>query len=261
MTESIFSLEGKIALVTGGAQGIGKACAVGMAKAGADVVIADLNDDLGTDVVKEIQALGRRSLYIRCDVTDQEQVAKMVSKTVIELGKLDIAFNNAGATTAGCPTIEDGALDAWREIIDLDLNSVYYCCREEAKVMIPRKYGKIINNASMSAGIVNNVPVNSSLVAYCAAKAGVRQLTRALAIEWTPYNIYVNSISPGYISTPFTQTLEAHAPLFDKILQDIPMGRFAKAEELVGGVIYLASDASSYTTGFDLIMDGGHTVW
>ncbi len=260
---SRFDLTGKKALVTGGASGIGKACAIGMAKAGADVAIIDLQSELGRDTVAEIKKLGRNSIFIQCDVSDTGQVADMVKQVVKGLGRLDIAMNNAGIRGGGrgSITIDDQALEIWRKVIEVNLNSVFYCCREEAKYMVPQKYGKIINTASMSGSIVNNLPTGTGLVAYCTAKAGVKHMTKALAIEWVKHGIFVNSISPGYIVTPMTQFVVDTPELLKQECVTTPMNRMGQAEEMVGGVLYLASDASSYTTGLDLIMDGGHTAW
>jgi len=260
---SRFDLTGKKALVTGGASGIGKACALGMAQAGADVAIIDIQEEKGQETVSEIRKLGRNSLYVSCDVSDPGQVAEMVKKVAQAFGRLDIAFNNAGIRGGGRGSIvvDDLALEVWHRVIAVNLHSVFYCCREEAKVMIPQKYGKIINTASMSGTIVNNLPTGTGLVAYCTAKAGVKHLTKALAIEWVKHGIYVNSISPGYIVTPMTQYVLDNPELLRQECVTTPMNRMGQAEEMVGGVLYLASDASSYTTGLDLIMDGGHTVW
>ena len=259
---SIFDLSGKKALVTGGASGIGRGCALGMAKAGADVAIVDLDEKSGREAVREVEKQGSKSLFVQCDVTDPGQVADMVKQVVGAFGRLDIALNNAGGGGMAEPTTDEGAIETWSRLMDLDLNSVFYCCREEAKVMIPQKYGKIINTASMEASVVSNLPVmDVGIVAYCSAKAGVRQLTKALAMEWVQHNITVNSISPGVISTPLIQAVEEVPEYLGHLQKTIPMQRLGKVEEIVGGVIYLASDASSYTTGFDLIMDGGYTVW
>lgn len=258
---SIFSLTGKKALVTGGASGIGRACAVGMAKAGADVAIVDLNEKSGREAASEVEQAGVRHLFIQCDVTDPVQVAGMVRRVTTEFGRLDIAMNNAGGGIYGGPTVGDEAIGVWRRLMELDLDSVFYCCREEAKAMIPQKYGKIINTASMEGTVVSNLPVmDVGIVAYCAAKAGVKHLTKALAMEWVQHNIFVNSISPGVVDTPLIQA-SGNPELMEHINRTTPMHRLGKVEELVGAVIYLASDASSYTTGFDLIVDGGYTVW
>lgn len=258
---SLFDLTGKKALVTGGAGGIGKACAIGMAKAGADVAIIDLKQEMGQETVEEIKRLGRKSMLISRDVADPKQVAEMVGQVVREFGRLNIAFNNAGIRGGGNATIDDDALEIWHRVIQVNLNSVFYCAREEAKYMIPQKYGKIINTASMSGTIVNNLPQSTGLVAYCTAKAGVKHLTKALAMEWVKYGVYVNSISPGYIVTPMTQIVQETPSLLKQQNYTTPMHRQGEAEEMVGGVLYLASEASSFTTGIDLIMDGGHTVW
>ena len=259
----IFDLSGKKALVTGGASGIGRACAVGMAKAGADVAIVDLQTDLGTETADQIQALGRKSLFVRCDVTDVDSVNSMVADVVRFFGRLDIAFNNAGISGSGEASIDDAALAVWDKVLATNLTGVFYCCRAEAKYMIPQKYGKIINTASMSASIVNNIgsPDGVRAAAYCSSKAGVKHLTKALAAEWVGHGIYVNSISPGYAITPLTQSLQDVPELLQQLEVTTPMHRRGEAEEMVGGVLYLASDASSFTTGTDLIMDGGHTIW
>lgn len=260
---SIFDLSGKKALITGGAGGIGRACAIGMAKAGADVAIADQQTEIGMQTADEIRALGRKSLFVRCDVSDVSSVDSMVAEVVDSFGRLDIAFNNAGISGSEGASTDDVALEIWNRVLATNLTGTFYCCRAEAKYMIPQKYGKIINTASMSATIVNNVgfPDGIRAVAYCASKAGVKHLTKALAAEWVGDNICVNSISPGWTLTPLTQFLH-EVPEFLKFLESItPMHRLANPQELVGGVLYLASDASSYTTGTDLIMDGGHTIW
>lgn len=259
---AMFDLTGKKALVTGGAGGIGRACAIGMAEAGADVAIVDLKEDMALETVRMIQDLGRQSLFVSCDVSDVKQVDAMVDTVVKTFGRLDIAFNNAGVGGLPGPTIEDTALLSWERTMAVNLNGVFYCCRAEARYMIPQRYGKIINTASMSATIVNNLPViDGMLVPYCVSKAGVRQLTRALALEWVQHNVYVNCISPGYVVTPMTTFVQENPVLLNHENQTTPMHRQAQPEEMVGGVLYLASDASSYTTGCDLVMDGGHTVW
>jgi NAD(P)-dependent dehydrogenase (short-subunit alcohol dehydrogenase family) len=260
---SLFDLSGKKALVTGGASGIGRACALGMARAGADVAIIDVNVDMGRDTTREILDLGRKSIFVACDVTDLNQVQSMVRQVVEEFDRLDIAFNNAGIIVGSTkPTIGEESIDCWHKTMNLDLTAVFYCCREEAKYMIPQKYGKIINTASMSATVANNFPnFGAGFVAYCAAKAGVKHMSKALAMEWVQHNIYVNSISPGYIDTPMTKSVQENPELLNHENRTTPMHRQAKPEEMVGGVLYLASDASSFTTGIDLLMDGGHTVW
>ena len=264
---SRFDLTGKKALVTGAAGGIGKASALAMAKAGADVAIIDINDELGKKSSAEIEALGRKSIYIHCDVSDPEQVARMVKEVADTLGGLHIAHNNAGIGGDLVPLTDDSAVDIWKKVMAVDLDAVFYCCREEAKHMIPQRYGKIVNTASMSATIVNNfefdgIPIaGMQNIAYCTAKAGVRHLTKVLASELIQHNIYVNCISPGYIITPMTQVIQDTPEFLEKENSTTPIHRQGEADEMAGGVLYLASDASSYTTGHDLVMDGGHTIW
>ena len=269
-------LTGKKALVTGAAVGIGKASAVAMARAGAvamaragaDVAIIDLDAEMGQKTVEEIKALGRKSVFIKCDVSDYVQVSEMVKEVVDVLGGLHIAHNNAGIGGAAIPLIDDDSVKEWKRVMEVDLFSVFYCCREEAKYMIPQRYGKIVNTASMSASIVNKIEVENipiagiSMIAYSAAKAGIKHLTKALAAELIQHNIYVNSISPGYIETPMTQQMKHGSPEFLNIMESTtPIHRMGKVEEMAGGILYLVSEASTFTTGHDLVMDGGHTIW
>ncbi len=264
---SRFDLSGRKALVTGAAGGIGRASAIALAKAGADVAVIDVKDDLGRETTEAIRALGRTSTFIHCDVSDPEQVSAMVEEVIRKLGCLHIAHNNAGVGGEPIPLMDDGAIDEWKRVMDVDLFSVFYCCREEAKHMIPQRYGKIVNTASMSGTIVNcmelgGVPIaGMAAIGYATAKAGVKHLTKALAVELIQHNIYVNSISPGYIITPMTQIIQDTPAFLEVENRTTPIHRQGEAEEMVGGVLYLASDASSYTTGHDLLMDGGHTVW
>jgi len=264
---SRFDLTDRKALVTGAAGGIGKASALAMAKAGADVAVVDLKEEMGRETVEEIRALGRKSTFIRCNVSDLEQVTEMARQVVDTLGGLHIAHNNAGIGGEPIPLMDDAAIDEWRRVLDVDLNSVFYCCREEARHMIPQRYGKIVNTASMSGTIVNNMELGGvpfagmAMIAYSTAKAGVKHLTKALAVELIQHNVYVNSISPGYIVTPMTQIIQDTPEFLEKENETTPIHRQGEAEEMAGGVLYLVSDASSYTTGHDLLMDGGHTVW
>jgi NAD(P)-dependent dehydrogenase (short-subunit alcohol dehydrogenase family) len=264
---SIFDLSGKKALVTGAAGGIGKACAIAMAKAGADVAVIDLNEQLGRATTEEIKALGRKSVFVACDVSIPEQVAEMVKEVVDALGGLHIAHNNAGIGGDPIPLTDDNAIAVWKRMLEVDLFSVFYCCREEAKYMIPQRYGKIVNTASMSGSIVNNFEFGGmpmagmQNIAYCSAKAGVKHLTKVLAAELIQHNIYVNCISPGYIITPMTRIIQETPDFLEKENSTTPIHRQGRAEEMAGGVLYLVSEASTYTTGHDLVMDGGHTIW
>ncbi len=245
-------LTDKIAYVTGGARGIGKAVALGLAHAGADVAIADIDMETAGVVVKEIEALGRRSMAISCDVTNPESCQAMVDKIVADWGRLDIAFNNAGIcinTAAEQMTPEE-----WKKVIDINLSGVFYTSQAAGRAMIAQKGGSIINTASMSGHIVNSPQPQC---AYNASKAAVIMLTKSLAVEWAPHNVRVNSLSPGYIGTEMTKS--APEEWKNRWMDLSPCGRMGTPEELVSAVLYMADDASSFTTGMDLVVDGAFT--
>jgi len=249
---SLFDLTGKKALVTGGAVGIGRACAVALAGAGADVAIVDVDEKTGGKTAEELKALGRDAVFVTCDVTRKAQVQGMVKTVVERFGRLDIGVNNAGIAILGADEELDQA--AWDKVIAVNLTGVFLCAQAEAQQMIRQKPagGKIINTASMSATIAN---CNAS---YDASKAGIVHMTRTLAAEWGRYNINVNCISPSYVLTP----MHASTPLVvrQRIRDLTPMGHVERPEDLYGAVVFLASAASNYVTGHDLMVDGGHTL-
>lgn len=247
----LFELQGRAALVTGGARGIGKACAIALAEMGADVALVDIHKENLEAAVADIQALGVRVVSSLCDVTVAAEVEGAFRGAVAALGRLDILVNSAGITIWA--KAEEMTEEQWNRVIDLDLKGTFLCCRQAAQVMIPQRSGSIINIASMSGQIVN---IPQCQVAYNAAKAGVIQLTRSLAVEWAQHNIRVNSISPGYTATEMTMTVPEYHAGWEAL---IPMRRMARTDEIVGAVIYLASDASTYTTGHDLVIDGAYT--
>jgi NAD(P)-dependent dehydrogenase (short-subunit alcohol dehydrogenase family) len=253
----LFKLDGKVALVTGAGQGIGRAYALALAEAGADVGVADINQRTGRHVADEVAALGRRSVFVKADVTQAAEVEALVATTVAELGGLDIAVNNAwaGGRFAAPPPAEEFPLEEWDFIMNLALRAIFVCSKAEARVMRKKGRGKIINMASMSAGIAN------AAVAYCSAKAGVVMLTKRLAAEWGKYNINVNCISPSYTLSPARRKDPQENR--DLIRSLHPMGWHERPEDLLGTLVYLASDASNYVTGRDIVVDGGHTlnVW
>jgi sorbose reductase len=248
-----FSLEGRAALVTGAGQGIGRAFALALAEAGADVAIVDINPSTAHSVAHQIAALGRTSLALEIDVTQSSQVQRMIETIIGAWGKLDIGVNNAGI--GNWANAEEMSEASWDRVMNLNLKGVFLCAQAEGRVMLARGYGKIINTASMSASIVNR-PQNQ--IAYNASKAGVVHLTHSLAAEWAPRGVRVNCISPGYTRTPLVDQV---AHLVPGWLKDIPLGRMAETSDLQGAVVYLASEASDYVTGHDLIIDGGFTVW
>jgi len=249
---SLFDLTGKKALVTGAAVGIGRGCAVALARAGADVAIVDLNEAAGAKTAEEIRSMGRQSLFVPCDVTRRDQVREMVRRVAEEFGRLDAAVNNAGIGILGAD--EEVCQEDWDKVIAVNLTGVFLCAQAEARQMIRQQptEGKIINIASMSATIAN---CNAS---YNASKAGVVQMTRMLAAEWGRFNINVNCLSPSYVLTP----MHASTPtaVRQRIRELTPLGHVERPEDLHGAVIFLASAASNYVTGHDLMVDGGHTL-
>jgi len=251
--ERLFGLKGKTAFVTGGAQGIGKVVALGMANCGMDVAIIDVNKEKAEEVADQIAKLGVKSLALAIDVTSVQEVDKMMAVIVAKFGKLDVAFNNAGIVN----NIPSESIDYadWKKVIDVNLSGVFLTAQAAGRQMIIQGGGSIINTASMSGHIVNRPQTQS---AYNASKAGVIQLTKSLAVEWAPYKIRVNCISPGYIRTEMT--LQVRQDLQDSWMQQSVTPAMGTPEDLVGGVLYLASNAAAFTTGEDLVMDGAFTA-
>ena len=251
------SLEGKVALVTGSARGIGAALAVGLAESGADVAVSDIPSNRAgmNEVRQRIEALGRGSRVYDLDVLDLDQIRSAVGQTASDLGGLDILVNNAGIRRRS-PALEVTEED-WDAVIDTNLKGTFFCSQAAAGVMIPRGGGRIINVASQLA-----VVAGESRAAYCSSKGGVASLTQVLALEWLRYGITVNAIGPGPTETP--GLLEADTRDADELQADLsvnmPLGRRMRPEELVGAAVYLASPSASATTGHLLIVDGGWTA-
>jgi len=250
---NLFDVTGRKALVTGAGRGIGRVLALALAEAGCDVSILEIDIKSAESTAKEIRQLGRKSIAIQADVTKKDQVDKAFAETVKELGRLDICVNNAGISIQ--KPAEEMPEEDWDKVVDINLKGVFLCSQAAARIMIPQGHGSIINIASMS-GIAVNVPQKQAV--YNTSKAGVAMLSKSLAVEWAQYGIRVNSISPGYTKTEMTLSTMAH--LFPAWESLTPMGRLGEPEELRGAVIYLASDASSYMTGHDLVSDGGYTA-
>ncbi len=251
---SLFDLTGKKALVTGGAMGIGRACATALAMGGADVAIVDFNEKAGKKTAEGLRARGVDAFFVPADVADKEQVQAMTAAVVERFGRLDIAVNNAGIGIPGKD--ETCAKEDWDKVIGVNLTGLWLCAQAQAQQMIrqQRTEGKIINMASMAGHI--SIPGSSG--AYDASKAGVVHLTRTLAAQWGRFNINVNSISPSHVMTPLFSSVSEEGR--QRIREITPMGHIQRPEDLYGPVLFLASAASDYVTGHDLLVDGGHTL-
>ena len=253
--ETLFGLKDKVAIITGGARGIGKCAAMNMAAVGADIVIFDILEDQAKKTAEEITGEhGVRTAVFNCDVRDPAQVKNAISASAEKMGTLDLLFNNAGIVV-NTPAV-DVTPEEWHEVVNVNLNGVFYMAQAFGKWLIENnKKGSIVNTASMSATIVN---IPQPQASYNATKAAVRHLTKSLAVEWVNRGIRVNSISPGYIATELTASIREDYR--KSWASQIPMGRMGTPEELVGAIIYLFSDSASYTTGCDIIMDGSFTI-
>ena len=250
-------LDGKKGFVTGGARGIGKCTATAFAEAGADLAVVDLDINTATETAREIaEATGRKVIAIRADVTSEEDVRAMVDRVVQELGGLDFCHANAGICI-NAPA-EEMTYAQWKKNIDVNLNSIFLTDTIAGRYMLAHGGGSIINTASMSAHIVN---VPQPQCAYNASKAGVIQLTKSLAVEWAKRGVRVNSLSPGYIGTDLTLSSPTLQPLIAQWNAMAPMGRLGRPEELEAICVYLAGDASTFTTGSDMVVDGAFTCF
>ena len=251
-----FSLTGKTAVVTGAGKGLGQGMALALAEAGADVAIVEIDMPSAEAVAADIRRLGRRALTIKADVTLPEEVEAMVGSVIQEWGRLDILVNNAGYAQP-LPALEMPVQD-WDRLLAVDLKGVFLCCRAAAPHMIRQGGGKIINIASMSAFHVNR---DADYCHYNAAKAGVVMLTKSLAVEWARHRISVNSISPGYFRTPGNAARSDNPAIRAIRVDQGVIKRYGQAyEDLGGAVVYLASDASNFTTGCNLVVDGGYSL-
>ncbi len=244
-------LQNRVAVVTGGAGGIGLATSLALRENGATVVISDLNAERGEKVAQEAGLD-----FFAADVTHPAEVRTLAEYVLNTHGRIDVAFNNAGI--AHTVPAEECTDDDWLKVIDINLNSVFYCCREFGKAMLAQGKGSMINTASMS-GLISNNP--QPQCAYNAAKAGVIMLTKSLAGEWARRGVRVNSISPGYINTPMTPKGQIRSDWYETWLTFSPMGRIGEPQEIAPAVVFLASDASSFFTGSNLVVDGGYTCW
>jgi NAD(P)-dependent dehydrogenase (short-subunit alcohol dehydrogenase family) len=248
------NLNEKVSIVTGGSRSIGLAMAKRLANAGSDIVIVNRNASEGDEAVQYIRKNGGSAISISADVSKKDSVEGMIKKTIEHHGRIDVLVNCAGVIVRK-PAIETTEAD-WDWTLSVNLRGLFFCCLAAGKQMIQQKKGKIINISSVAAtfGLMNRAP-------YCASKAGVTQLTRALALEWAKYGICVNAIAPGIIRTSINEAyIKGDPERQKKMIQKIPLGRFGKPEDLEGITLFLASDASNYFTGQTLYVDGGYTI-
>jgi len=248
----LFDLSGKIGVVTGGARGIGRAIAEGLAQAGADVVVADIDIDGAQKSCRQIEKLGVRAKAVRCDVSRSDHPDELVRAAMEEFGHLDILVNNAGISGSAKPIV-DMPDDEWNRTLDVNLSGIFYCSRAAAREMIKQKRGKIINILSIAAF----QPVRHS-ADYCASKGGGLLLTKVLALELIRHNIYVNAICPGAFDTKLAPALKESVN--KNIHNLIPIGRMADVEEIKGLAVFLASPASNYLVGSAIPIDGGGSI-
>ena len=249
-----FSLDGEVAVVTGAAQGLGRQMATGLAEMGADVAIADLNHGKAVDTAAEVDG-ETDVIAVETDVTDEASVRRMVDTVTERLGPIDVLINNAGVVENG--PAEETTLEAWQRVLAVNLDGVFLCAKHVGQQMLDRGQGRIVNVSSMSAFDVN---VPQKQASYNATKAGVSMLTKSLAVEWADRGVRVNAIASGYMRTELVDDVLADNPEMEETwIENTPLGRLGRPEELRELVVYLASDASSYMTGTTVVMDGGYT--
>ncbi len=257
MTErNLFNLKGKVSLVSGGGDGIGRAMAVALADAGSDVVIFSRRIEKCEAVTGEIKTRGGRALALACDILSEADIERVVAETLRLFGKIDVLVNNSGRTWGASP--EDIAFEDWKKVVDLNLNATFRCTQLVGREMIKRRQGKIINISSYS-GSRGSDPAYMDAIAYNTSKGALNTFTKDLAVKWAPYNITVNAVAPGWFPTKMTQwTFDHHG---EKILARIPLKRYGKMEDLMGVIVFMASPASDYLTGQIIAVDGGLTAW
>jgi NAD(P)-dependent dehydrogenase (short-subunit alcohol dehydrogenase family) len=255
-----FCLKGRVAIVTGGARGLGRQHALALAEAGADVAICDLLEAEGEQTRRELEALGVRAHFGKVNVTAGDEIDGFIKDVEANLGAVRILVNNAARPSEGC-ALADLDDKLWREILETNLASVFYFSkRAAARMTAGGSGGSIIHIASINAHVISNIAPRYN-AAYCAAKAAVENLSKSMAAQWAPQNIRVNTLAPGYIHTQQTAATAAIPEALKRNIENTPMKRYGRIDELKGAIVFLASDASSFMTGGSLLIDGGYTVW
>lgn len=252
--QDIFTLTGKVALITGASRGIGEHLALALGEAGADVALASRSVEGSQAVAERIEALGRRAFVTKVDVTSVASIQAMVDAVAGHFGRIDILVNSAGLNILR-PALEVSEED-WDKVLDTNLKGTFFCCQAVGRLMVARGYGRIVNIASQMAVVGWN-----NRAAYCASKGGVAQITKVLAVEWAQRGVTVNAVAPTFIETAMTAKMLQDEAFRQEVLRRIPMGRLGQPGEVVGAVLYLASDAASLVTGHTLLVDGGWTAW
>jgi NAD(P)-dependent dehydrogenase (short-subunit alcohol dehydrogenase family) len=253
MQSDIFDLTGQVAVVTGSTRGIGRSIAQCLAGAGASVVIVGRKAAECERTAAEMSAAGLAAISLPTDVTRLAEVEELMCKIEEKFGRIDILVNNAGSALTH--KAEDITEEQWNQVLDIDLKSVFFCSQRAGRRMIRQQAGRIINTASIMGMVGQKLTLS-----YCAAKAGVIGLTRALAIEWAEHNIRVNAICPGYVLTSINEEAMKNEKIYNATLRKIPLGRLGQVSDMAGAVLFLASDASAYMTGQTLTVDGGWTA-
>lgn len=248
--KDLFDLTDKITIITGAGSGIGRRIALAFGEYGVKSIIADIDQEAANLVASEIHARGGRAIPRRVDVTQPGEVQQMVDAAIESFGRIDILFNNAGISIRG--PAESFSIKDWNQVIAVNLTGMFLCAQAVGKVMIKQRAGKIINTASVSAKLGH--PGN---LAYAAAKHGVVGMTRVMAVEWANYGVSVNCIGPGIIKTPLTAEALKDPKKYQELVSKVPMGRLGEPEDLIGAVIFLASQASNYMTGQTIYVEGG----
>lgn len=251
-----YDLSGRVAVITGGAGGIGLECALALGECGAAVVVADHRDEAGGEAEQRLREAGHTAEYTRLDVTDSATVEICARALGERHGRVDVLINCAGIGANTYAT--DITDDEWRGIIDVNLNGLFWCSRAFGALMLAQGGGAIVNIGSF-AGLIANRP--QSHAHYSASKAGVHMVTKSLAGEWAPKGVRVNAVAPGFIDTPMSHRSMVNAEWYASWLKAVPMGRLGRPDEIASAVLFLASDASSLMTGAVLVADGGYTVW